>query len=53
MIGYFDNVVLTTGNYIYIHRDGDIDVGERYMEGGSKNNRGTRYKADGTIKKYW
>ncbi len=47
-IGYFENGVLSTGNYITIHSDGKFWVGEYLKKDGKKSVRYTEYKTDGT-----
>jgi hypothetical protein len=52
-IGYFENGVWSTGNYIRIWDDGDkFEVGEYYMKDGREWNRYTEYKTNGTVLKY-
>ncbi len=51
-IGYFENGVWSTGNYIYIYPDGRFNVGERYIKYGERRGRGTEYYTDGTEDKY-
>ncbi len=53
-IGYFEDDVVSTGNYIYIRSDGVFEVGEIYIKDGEKwvRKKGTIYKNDGTEAQY-
>ncbi len=51
-IGYFENDLQSTGNYIVILNYGRFDVGEKYKKEGGRGNRGTQYNTDGTEEKY-
>ena len=50
-IGYYNNGD-RFGNFIYIHREGDFDVGEWYLKDDGFHVRGTRYMPDGTSGKF-
>ncbi len=50
--GYWEDGSGGTGNYIYIHSDGEFAVGERYLKDGDVRDRGTRYSTDGKEEKY-
>jgi hypothetical protein len=51
-IGYFENGDRSTGNYIWIYRNGNFDVGECYMKDGVRWIRGTTYYTAGGKFKY-
>ena len=51
-IGCFENSLLSTGNYIIIYKDGDFEVGERYIKDGERMRRCTRYMLDGEEEQY-
>ena len=52
IVGYWENGQFSTGNFIGIFIDGSFNVGEIYMNAGEKEERGTRYKTDGSTEKY-
>ncbi len=47
-IGYFEDGLGSTGNYITIYSDGRFRVGEVFMKDGRRWIRGTQYNTDGT-----
>ncbi len=51
-IGYYENGLLSTGNYINILHYGKFRVGEYYTKDGIEMVRGTRYMTDGKEEKY-
>ncbi len=51
-IGYYENGVLSTGNYITIFSEGYFWVGEYYMKEGKKWDRWTQYNTNGYEEKY-
>jgi hypothetical protein len=52
-IGYYKDGGYTVGNWIHIWSDGNIYVGDRYVDSnGSLTRRYTYYKTDGTSRKY-
>ncbi len=51
-IGYYEDGFVSTGNFIFIYSDGDLEVGEIYFEDGDRRRRGTIYKTNGTEYKY-
>ncbi len=51
-IGYFENGVDSTGNYIHISSNGVFTVGEKYYKDGVRGSRGTHYRTNGNEEKY-
>ena len=47
-IGYFENGVDSTGNYIFVESDAEFGVGQIFFRDGNEENVGTKYYADGT-----